>query len=227
MQERAADSQHGSFGVPLQQLDVDGSCASPHRSISSHAPLRLRLEALLEPPTQEAKQFWTLRDSVTAALSSWPEDFLWRDLCLATQVLPDLSSELRSLLGTCPPWQGEPVLQAHVFTDGSASAYTHAAWSLVVVFECLCPGFEHSGFYFHRFAGSTLQPFESWIRHGTNVGEMIEDALSAEMAGLIWAFGWALQDQWIHPTIFTTTTCQQETELLDFGLLPEARTMPL
>ena len=159
------------------------------------SPIRLRLDPLLEPVAPNAKQFWTLRNLVSQVQTRWPLDFLSQDLLLAVQVLPDLSAELRAFFATCTMWSGELVKVVHLFTDGSASQWTLSAWAMVVVYECVGDDNNHSSrFLFRGFAGSILHDLRSWVNHGLSVGEEDHDALTAELVGLTWALGWALQD---------------------------------
>ena len=192
MHLRADDLPHGNFGSVTGFVDLSQHSIGSRVNLCNE-PVKLRLNDLLVPASLQEKQFWTLRDAVKEVQQPWPSDFLWTDLEVAAQLLPDLAPELQSFLLSCPNWHGEPIKAIHLFTDGSASTSNPAAWSLVVVFECWLDDRTFTKFCFRGFAGSTLQSLEEWIRHGSNVGEVEADALSAELCGLVWALGWALQ----------------------------------
>ena len=192
MRERAEDTQHGlaaSFHAPKVLDFSDG-----FRALNLFAPVKLQLSSLLQPSSVLEKQFWTLREAVQSLRDPWPVDFLSWDLFAAISFLPDLSPELRCIFADCHHWNGETVEQIHLFTDGSASEANPSAWALVVIYECWSPESQQMRFLFRGFAGAILTDFSSWISHGPNVGEFQSDALSAELVGIIWALGWALQD---------------------------------
>ena len=191
MGEKVTDLNHGSFAIASHDAFHDRSMTV---RLGFSEPIRLRLEPLLTPKSVMEKQFWSLRESVDSLFEAWPLEFLTCDLAAAAQILPDLSQELRCFFQDCRRWNGETVYQMHLFTDGSASDHTPAAWALVVVYECWDANAQKPIFLFRGFAGAVLQSFDSWVRHGPNVGEMLSDALSAELVGLVWALGWSVQD---------------------------------
>ena len=199
MQDRAEDAAHGfqtakvlSTAESLHDEPSVGCCLS----VGLDSPIRLRLDDFLEPVAPKAKQFWNLRSLVEQVQASWPMDFLAQDLHTVAHVLPDLSCELRAFFSDCDLWCGESVKTVHLFTDGSASQWTLSAWSMVVLYECEGPDLTHSSrFLFRGFAGSILHDMHSWVNHGLSVGEEDHDALSSELTGLVWALGWALQEE--------------------------------
>ena len=192
MHKEAVDAAHGIFGPSLDFVELSQHGLTECNSPCSD-PVTLRLDELLVPTQRKAKQFWTLREVVSAAQEPWPTSFLWNDLQLAVELLPDLSDDLRTFFLSCPSWRGEEVRVAHLFTDGSASLHTPAAWSLVIVLECTMSSSEDTCYRFLGFAGSVLHSLASWVQHDASVGETIADAMSAELAGIVWALGWALQ----------------------------------
>ena len=189
---KADDIEHGFCALQPDVLPThsrDSHVGSP----PMRGPITLRLDSLLAPSNLQEKQFWNLRETIDQALAPWPLDFLISDLATAAHVLPDLPTELRCFFTQFRLWEGELVSKVHLFTDGSSSQ-SGAAWALVVVYECWLDSDVATEFVFRGFCGSHLRPFAEWIRHGFNVGESAEDALSAELTGIIWALGWALQD---------------------------------
>eukprot|EP00438_Fugacium_kawagutii_P032538 Skav202156 [mRNA] locus=scaffold970:213497:215266:- [translate_table: standard] len=101
------------------------------------------------------------------------------------------------MLSIVPVWNREPVQKAHVFVDGSSfqnrSVPTshYAAWSFIVVVECNV----HDRVEM-KFHSATSHPLPGAADHHETflgLGEVLDDALTAEATGMIWTVVWILQ----------------------------------
>eukprot|EP00438_Fugacium_kawagutii_P015143 Skav220612 [mRNA] locus=scaffold507:296315:302257:- [translate_table: standard] len=74
-----------------------------------------------------------------------------------------------------------------------------AAWAFVIVLEC-----EHHGSSCYRYYGAFSSPLTSAIIEAhsfADVGEVLNDALSAEAVGMIWAMAWVTQHRFRCPSV--------------------------
>ena len=119
------------------------------------------------------------------------EEVDWLDSDL-TGVLasPHLPLEVRTSLVNIPLWHqsGCPKPdQIDVYTDGSASSVetdiTPCAWAFAVFFSA-----QHRLYLFGHSSAQSAPPNTPF-----HIGEVLDDALTAEMLALCWALSWAAQ----------------------------------
>eukprot|EP00438_Fugacium_kawagutii_P000051 Skav215897 [mRNA] locus=scaffold1542:1959:8127:- [translate_table: standard] len=137
-----------------------------------------------------AKAFGRLREPWPAEACMWSVDFV--------EYLPALHSTHRTFVQTVPPWQGEHVLQVHMFIDGSSyqnrdeRSVAPAAWAFIAILQCQVSDNE----FCYRFFCAASQMIATALGAPTmvpHVGELLTDALTSEAVGMTWALAWLAQ----------------------------------
>ena len=169
-------------------------------------PVVLSLENCLKPSTLD-QQFMEIEHNFKEMQKSWPHDALIWTLDFVHQ-LPDLPQELRHWILQVPIWQREPVVQTHVFIDGSSFASNRqvaevspSSWAFIVVLHCEVSDNDFE----YRFLCAKSHPLA--IAHGhqrshDHVGEELCDSITTEAVAMIWALAWAIQSPFPCHTCF-------------------------
>ena len=177
--------------------------AEQHRAPAAHespgdphkGSVILQLETAI-PMTPKEASMHQIRDLYPLLCRSWPDTaMMWGHNFV--QYLPDLDPNIRALVTGLPCWSGEPVTEVHLYIDGSSFSNRqqpqtiHAAWAFIVVTNCRSDCNDSYRMYAatsHQLSSADMSCHEF---HG--VGELTNDALSAEGAGMLVCMAWIAQ----------------------------------
>ena len=188
--------------VPL--IDSAQSLPVPSSGTPKH-PVKLSLQEAL-PCLPHDNMMYDVQVNFEALMQPWHDDAMFSTLDFLDH-LPDMTTEFKHMLAAVPAWRHEPVLQCHVFLDGSsfimnrqATEKAPAAWAIIVILECAVQDNDYP-FRFLCAKSHPLEPCQGHIKSNQYVGELLYDSLTAEATAMIWALSWNIQ------STFTCHTC--------------------
>ena len=190
------------ISVPL--IDSAQSLPVPSTGIPKH-PVKLSLQEAL-PCLPHDNMMHDVQVNFEALMQPWQDDAMFSTLDFLDH-LPDMTTEFKHMLAAVPAWRHEPVLQCHVFLDGSsfimhrqATEKAPAAWAIIVILECAVQDNDYP-FRFLCAKSHPLEPCQGHVKSNQYVGELLYDSLTAEATAMIWALSWSIQ------STFTCHTC--------------------
>ena len=176
-------------------------------------PTILLLDKVI-PMTHKEVSMHSVRELYPLLCKPWPDhSMLWgHDF---VHLLPDLDPAIRDLITSNPPWNHEPVLEIHLYIDGSSFENRQqpqdiqAAWAFIIVAKCQIDcnvGYRMYAATSHQLSSASMNSTEF---HG--VGEVSQDALSAEASGMLVCMAWVAQSpfQVVHVLHYDNATVGQ------------------
>ena len=201
----------GSSALPAENDRADPAIELP-QSLTTGPTILFLDEAI--PMTDKEASMHYVRELYPMLCKPWPEtSMLWGQSFV--HLLPDLEPDIRELIASCPTWSGEEVLEVHLYIDGSSFVNRqqpndiHAAWAFIIVVKIRTDCNDSYMIYAatsHQLSSASMSSHQF---HG--VGEIGNDALSAEAAGMLVCLAWIAQSPFevVHVVHYDNATIGQ------------------
>ena len=155
----------------------------------------LCLDSLIVPSSAQSS-FADLTALVESAVRPWPQQVSEMSRQVL-ELLPELHSSSQLALQLTPDWQGDHVNKVCLYTDGSHFRHESypdaAAWSVVILYECLDLPSDRLKWHYGGFLTGQVHTALDGMQDAHFVGATTPCSSQAEASAMVWALAFSLQ----------------------------------